>query len=431
MSKLLCLGLLFPFLAPAETRTMTLRQAVETAVRQNPDISLARLDEEKARQNVRLARDPFYPRLIFGSGLAKSWGFPMSIEGSAPSVLQVNVIADVFNRPQNYQVAQAKENVRGAALSSAAQRDEVAYRVAALYLDAERAARVGSLAARDTGSLERVLETVQAQVKEGRALPLAEKTAAFNLARARQVAGGLEDDLAAAETALAMGIGLSAEDRVQPVEEDRPAPALPPPGERAIEAALESNKDLRRLQSQITARQLQVRGARAARLPQIDLVAQYGMLARFNNYDQYFNAFQRNNGQLGVSFRVPLLAGPGVSAQSAGAEIEISRLKVEMANTRNRIAADIQAAFRDLKRAETGLEVARLDLDVAREQLSVNLSQMQEGRLALRPVEEARIAENGKWIAFYDARFAVEKARWNVLRLTGGLLGSIGALPEK
>ena len=51
-------------------------------------------------------------------------------------------------------------------------------------------------------------------------------------------------------------------------------------------------------------------------------------------------------------------------------------------------------------------EVARLDLDVAREQLSVNLAQMQEGRLSLRQVEESRIVENAKWIAFYEAQYA-------------------------
>ena len=37
---------------------MTLRQAVETAIRQNPDIALARLEEEKARQAVRRGARP-------------------------------------------------------------------------------------------------------------------------------------------------------------------------------------------------------------------------------------------------------------------------------------------------------------------------------------------------------------------------------------
>ena len=58
-----------------------------------------------------------------------------------------------------------------------------------------------------------------------------------------------------------------------------------------------------------------------------------------------------------------------------------------------------------------------------------NLAQMQEGRALLRQVEEARIVENHKWIAFYDARYALEKAKWNVLRLTGEVVASVEGLP--
>ena len=46
----------------------------------------------------------------------------------------------------------------------------------------------------------------------------------------------------------------------------------------------------------------------------------------------------------------------------------------------------------------------------------------------MRQLEEARIVENAKWIALYDARYAVEKAQWTVLRLTGELMPAIEAL---
>jgi outer membrane protein TolC len=404
---------------------MTLRQAVEAGIRQNPDIALTRLDEEKARQAVRVARGPFTPRVTVGSGLAYSDGFPLSIEGSAPSVVQGQAAQYLFNRPQSFAVAQAREDARGASLAVVSKRDEVAYRIASLYLDAERAARVGALARKDTESQEKVLETVRAQVSEGLALPLAEKTAMYNLARARQIADGLDDDQATAETSLAIGLGFSAEDRVRPVDEQRTAPPLPQSEEQAIQSALESNKDLRRLESQIVSKQLERRGERAARLPRVDLVAQYGLFAKFNNYQEFFQKFQRNNGQLGVSFQLPLLAGTGVGGQVAQTEIDISHLKLELSNTRNRLAADLQQSFREVRKAGTGADISRLDLEVAREQLSVTLAQMQEGRATMRQVEEARILENQKWIAFYDAQYSVEKARWNVLRLTGDLVASV------
>jgi len=395
------------------------------ALKQNPEIALARLEEENARQAVRVAKDPFAPRVTVGSGLAYSNGFPMSIEGSAPSIVQAQASQYLFNRAQSLAVAQAKEDARGAGYSVASKRDDVAYRTAELYLDVERTMRVGELARKDADSLQKVLETVQAQVAEGRALPLAEKQAAYQVARARQVAEDLENERATAETSLAIALGYSAEDRVQAVSEERTAPPMPASEEEAIQAAMDSNKDLRKLQSQIASKSLEVRAHNAARLPRVDLVAQYALFGKFNNYEQYFNHFQRNNGEIGVSFQLPVLAGPGVGAQKAQTEADISHLRIELNNARNRITSDLQKSFRDVKKAETGAEVARLDLEVAREQLSVYLAQMQEGRAGLRQVEEGRILENDKWIAFYDAQYAVEKAKWNVLRLTGDLVAAM------
>jgi outer membrane protein len=408
---------------------MTLRQAVEMAIKQNPDIALARFDEEKARQGVRVARDPFTPRLTVGSGLAYSNGFPMSIEGSAPSVIQARANEFIFNRPQSFAVAQAKEDARGAAIAVSGKRDDVAYRVAALFLDAERAARIGALARKDVDSQAQVLAAVQAQVREGRALPLAEKTAAYQVAYARQLASNLEDDQATAETSLAVALGFPAEDRVRPVEAERRPPNLPGTEEQAIDTAVESSPELRRIQSQIASKQLEMRGQRAARWPRVDLVAQYAMLARFNNYEQFFQKFQRNNGEIGVSFQLPLLAGSGVGAQAAQAQADVSHLKLELSTARNRIASELQQSFREVRKTAGASDVARLDLEVAREQLSVDLAQMQEGRLTLREVEQARIVENQKWIAFYEAQYAAEKAQWNILRLTGGLVSSVEALP--
>jgi outer membrane protein TolC len=412
----------------AEIRPMNLKQAVDAAMRQSPDIALSRLDEEKARLGIRIARDPFTPKVSVGSGLGYTVGMPMAF-GGGPSVVNANASQSLFNRPQSLAVAQSRENARGAAIAVTGKREEVAWRVAELFLDAERAARVGALARKDAESQEKVLAAVQVQVREGRALPLAEKTAAYQVAYARQVALNLETEQAAAESSLAIAVGLAAEDRVRPVEAERPAPQLPLSEEQALRAAVESNQELRRIESQLAAKQLETRGQQASRWPRAELVAQYGVFAKFNNYGDYFNQFQRNNAQIGLSLQLPILIGSAAGAQVAQTQVDTNRLKLELANTRTRIAGDVQQSFREARRASGAADLARLDLEVAREQLSVNLAQMQEGRIGLREVEQARVAENHKWIAFYDAQYAAEKARWNVLRLTGQLVGSIEALP--
>jgi outer membrane protein TolC len=106
-------------------------------------------------------------------------------------------------------------------------------------------------------------------------------------------------------------------------------------------------------------------------------------------------------------------------------ESDIAHLKVDLNSARNKLRNDIEQAFRNVHKSQTAAEVARLDLDVAREQLSVDLAQMQEGRVLLRQVEEARVAESDKWMAFYDAQYGLERARLGVLRLTGGLVAAV------
>src|SRR5665213_3561267 len=58
-----------------EVRVLTLRQALELALAQNPDLLLARLDQQKARYQVTVTRDPSSPRVRAGSGAVRRTGF--------------------------------------------------------------------------------------------------------------------------------------------------------------------------------------------------------------------------------------------------------------------------------------------------------------------------------------------------------------------
>jgi len=409
----------------AEIHTMNLREAVARALNQNSDLALARLDEQKAEQAVRIAKAPFSPSIVAGSGLAYANGFPMTMEGAAPAIVQARATQFVFNRHQSYAVASARENVRGLGIATSAKRDEIAYRTAAMFLDAQRAARLLDLARKQLASLEKVGQATEARVAEGRELPIESKRAALNLARARQRVEQLADDQDAAERSLAVVLGFNAEDQVRAGAEDPPAPPIPASEEAAIHDAIQSSKELRRLESALIAKGLDIRGQKAARLPTLDLIGQYGLFSKFNHYADYFKKFQRSNGEIGVAFTIPLLPGPGLTAGAAYAEAEAAHLRSEMSATRNRISLDTRQSYRLLKKAETARDVARLDLEVARDQVSLLLAQMNEGRASLQQLEEARFAEDEKWIAFYDVRYAAEKAAWDLLRQTGSVLAAL------
>jgi len=418
--------------AQAETHRLTLKQAIGRALSQNPEVIMSRLDQVKASAGVRLAASPFIPRVGMGSGLAYSNGFPLSIEGSAPAAFQAKATEALFNRPQSYALAQSKEELRGAGYAIGSKNDEITYRVASLFIDVDRASRLKESAQKQVESLDKVLQTVQARVDEGRELPVTGQQANVNLLRAKQRLVSLAADLDYGGHNLAATLGYNPVDVVEPINADAadpaglaPASSIPNTEEAALQEAYNTNNELKRLQSNYEAKTLEIKGDRAQKLPKIDLVAQYALLTKYSNYQEYFTKFQRNNGQIGASIQVPLFAGTGVSAQVAQSEADQQHLRAEIDSTRNRIALDLHQSYLEIQKTDAGRDLAQADLDLARAQLSVVLEQMNEGRAALAAVEEARFNEDEKWIAFYDAQFASEKARLNVLKQTGELTAAL------
>ena len=401
--------------ANGESHVLTLRQAVQKALEQNPEVAMSRLDALKATQAIRLAKEPFYPRAGAGSGLAWSSGFPLSIEGSAPAAVQIRINESIFNRPLTYAVLQAKEEARGAAFAVQDKRDEVVFRVAGLFLDADRMSRQTRSARSQTESLDKVLGAVRARAEEGRELPVAVEEAKVEVLRAKQRELNLAADAEYARRNLALVLGYPAGDAVEPGEEERSAIPVAGTEESAVAAALAASPELKRMASAIEVKNLGIKAERAKRLPQVDLVAQYALLTRYSHYDEYFAKFQRHNGQLGASFQIPLFVSGGIEVAVGQAELEQRRLRTEMETARSRIALAVHLAYQDMAKSDGAISLARAELELARSRLSVALAQMTEGRVALRQVEEMRLNENEKWMAFLDARFNAERARLNVL----------------
>ena len=408
----------------AEVHPLTLRQAVEIALKENPDLVLSRLDQQKANAAIRVAKDPFVPKLYAGSGLAKVWGYPTSIEGSAPSIIQTRTEMALFNRPKTYELARVRETARSAGIDTESKSDQIAYQTATMFLDAQQLGRSKQSLQLEVESLQRVSSATVEQVEEGHQLAIENKRVAVDVARASQRLAALSGDLDYSEASLAVVLGYSAADRVQPREEERAAFEVPASEQAATELALQNNKDIRKLESQLQAKGFEVKEAEATRLPIIDLVAQYSLLAK-TNYENFFTRFQRNNGELGVSIQIPLITGSASKGLAAQAQTDILELRTQMSQVRNRIQLDTQKSYRELEKAKSLQEVARLDLDYTRDQVSLLLAQLGEGRATQQQVDNSRLTEQEKWIAFYDAQHAVENARLDLLRQTGTLQAAL------
>lgn len=410
--------------ACAEVHTLTLQQALDVAARQNPDVALARLDEQRNQEGIKIARDPFRPHVYAGSGLAYTYGYPNSIEGNAPSIFQVRTDETLYNRQKTYQVAAAREVARGSHFAVQSKLDDVAYQAADLFLTANQLEHESDSISTQIPSLQKVVESTSAAVSEGSELPLELKRAQVNLAISQERLGSDNLDKDYYEMMLAIALGYPATDRVKPVESNVLATAVPPSESEAADMALRENRELRLMQSNVLAKQLDLRSYKAAHLPEIDLVAQYALFARYN-YVNYFQKFQRNNFQLGASVTIPLLIGSASKGLEQQAYTDVQKLRIQTDQLRNRIMADMRRSYEQWKKAENMRRLSRMQLDLAREELTVLLSQNAEGRVPMSQVEQARVDESNRWMALFDAETQVTRAKLTILRQVGTLMASI------
>ena len=423
--KALAVFLLSALCASAEVHTLTLRDALDIALKQNPDVVLARLDQQRARAQVTIAKDAFVPKLFAGSGAAYTNGFPMSIDGNAPALVQARTQMAIFDRPQSLRAAEANETARGSEIDIALRQDEVAYRVAALFFDADQGARSLAAVKLQLQSLTRVRDLTAVRVNEGRELPIESSRADLKVLQAQQRQAELDDSIADTETSLAQVLGFDPGDRVQPAQADRRVTGQIDSEDAAIQQALDGSREIKRLESNLQAKNLEIKSYQAERLPKANLIAQYALLSRFNNYDKFFPRFQRNNFELGMSFEVPILTGRSATAYVVQAQADIDKIRAQIGQTRSRITADLQHAYRDIRRTESAEKLARADLDLAREQLSLDLTRYDEGQVTMAQVEASRATEQEKWMVYYDTQHALEVARLNVLRQTGTLVAAL------
>ena len=161
-----------------------------------------------------------------------------------------------------------------------------------------------------------------------------------------------------------------------------------------------------------------LQGERRGYLPTVSLIGQYNILAHFNNYDQFFNKFQRNNLVFGLDVRIPIFSGRHSAAVSL-AQADLQAAERALANKRTEISADVRQKARQARELQMGGETARLELELAQQNLQVVQSQYQEGRASLRDMEAAQLDENDKWLAFLDADLARQQAQLDLLQSTG------------
>jgi outer membrane protein TolC len=161
-------------------------------------------------------------------------------------------------------------------------------------------------------------------------------------------------------------------------------------------------------------------GEAGMKWPTVDLFGQYGLFAKYNNYTDYFKTFQRNNFTVGVQVRIPIVNAQH-SASVSLARSELAASELELKSKRGSVEREVGRQYQQLRELDAAHEVARLELKLAQENLQILQVRFEEGRANLRDVEQARLDENEKWVAFLNRDYDRKKAQLDLMNMTGDL----------
>ena len=410
------------FASPALAQTtekMTLRQAVTLALQNSRDLKIARLQYTVALNEAGLDRAAFRPNLYTGAGYVYTYGFPALPGGGPPSLFQLDYTQEIFNPLLKGQQKAAEDRAKNQKLEIDRMQDDVIVRAATAYLELGKVRHSLELIQNERASAAKILEVMRERVAANQELPIEVTRAELTIARTQEHLVKLQDrdEILTGQIRILTGTP-----DTQPVDVETLAPAFTTDQteNETVSLAAQNDRDIQEAENERAAREHIFRGAHLSYWPTIDLVGQYSVLSKFNNYGEFYKKFERNNLNVGVVLTIPLFASKaGATAALAKSQLDVAEATVT--KKRQEVRLDVVQKSRSVRELDAGREVARLDLKLARETVQLAQARFDQGRVTLQEIEQDRLDESDKWIAFLDADFAREQSQLTLLQATGQL----------
>src|SRR5689334_18417826 len=283
---------------------LTFKHAIELALQNSKEIQVAKIQASVADHAAQITKAQFMPNLYAGSGAGYTNGIPETPGGRAPSVFNVTYTEQVFNEPLRGQSKVQQEQAKAQKIALEEAKNSVITRTAMAYLELAKVRHSLELLHAEQDSSEKILQVTQEREGQGFELPVEVTKAQLTKARVIQRILQLEEREDELEVFLRYQLGLPETQTIEVTPEDLPGEAEQA-GDNLIAAALTNNTDLRLAESDVRAKEFRLKGEKRGYFPTLELVSIYSVLAKFNNYSEFFNHFQRNNYNAGIDVHVP------------------------------------------------------------------------------------------------------------------------------
>jgi outer membrane protein TolC len=408
-----------------ELRALTVQEAVRMTLSRAPEVLLAEVQALRANEALRESRSLNRPRVYAGTGLAYNNGFPLSIEGSAPSIFQVNASQPFLSKKNSYLIREAEESGKVSRFGLESARNELASKTASIYYELHQARKIVSLASARVAALQKQQQYIEALLEAGRVIPVEATQIKTTVLSAKQQLLIAREQESVAEKELRELSGMSNATTIQTLEPQIDGSTLELEEEALYQRALQLVPGIQQAEAEVRAKEFHIEAERGEYLPKIEIVGQYALLSRSNNYADYFSRFVRNNYLIGLSIQMPIFNGSGTSARVAQSRQSASEARFKLQRTKSNLKLEIQRGLSALRIARGAVELARSDADAEREATRVKETLMEGGRITVKELEDSRTQLLQKELALLDADQNLFQRKLDLLFAAGCIAAAI------
>ena len=415
---------------------VTLKHAVELALQHANGAAIAAAEQQNAAANYHELRNNYLPQVAAGSGLGWSYGFPLALEGSAPSIFNINAQSALLHPELRSFIQAAQSESSAAGFRSKDQRNQIIQDTVLSYAELEKWEQRLDRLREIYPDVQKMQAAVVERVKEGIDSELDGTRARLSEARLRLRIAEAQGSADVLREHLSKLTGLPAANFQT---ESDSLPAFPPAasGDNAPNQAADSSPAVKSAIEHARAQYLRAQGERRSLLPTVDFAAQYALLSTFNNYQNYYipakectvsigtflcpaSSFQRNNATVGVSIRIPIF-NASQRARAEAAEADALKAKKQADAARNQVSEETLRLQRSVTQMQAARDVAELEYEIAQKNVDAVETRMKSSTANLHDLDNARTQSSEKLIALQDVSFELERSQVALLRATGDL----------
>lgn len=404
---------------------LTLRDAVRTALKQNPQVQIANLNLAQSQEENIIARSALLPQAALqGSEAAQRlniyallgrpfpgvpqhagpfWTFQSAGAGSVP----------VFDLTLWRRWRASRETSRAVAADQQTTREQVTLLVVSQYLGALRAAADVTAARSRVDLAQALYNQAEDLLKAGVGTRIDVLRASVELQNERQRLIAAETQSRTTLFGLVRLLTLDPRQAVTLGDQMSFYETPPVSLDQSLEAAFANRPELKALRFRQQALQSQVEAARASRLPSLHAQGNWG----YTGLTTPAAAIPAYTFAVGVN--MPLFTGGRIGAETARADLEVRKTRQLEQQTRDTVAFEVKTAAAQLESARNEVSVANLGVTLAREELDQARDRFQAGvanNLEVVSAQDALARANDNQIV---ALYRYSQARADLARAAG------------